>query len=772
MDRAYAHSREGKAVEEWHPLDEHLFDTSALAAKFAAAFGSGPWGALAGLWHDIGKYQPAFQERLIKSSNDSIMLDDDDGHGRSAKVPHAPAGAIHVNEVCRRASRKLGAADGPLAMIIAGHHSGLNRNPSDFSAQILKNEDHLRSLNDAIRGGAPRDILEQALPDLPPLFRFMPQEDKDERKLRVEFWTRMLFSALIDADRLDTERAMDARRFQLREQAAARRASLGQLRTQLEAHLLRLAVEKGTKLDEIQDDDARTRAASVLDLRAEVLDACRTKALLPRGRFSLTVPTGGGKTLASLAFALDHAIKHELCRVIVVIPFTSIIDQTASVFRDVFESLGRTGKAAIIEHHSNLDPVRETVRNRLASENWDAPIVVTTSVQFFESLFTNRTTTARKLHNIARSVLVFDEVQTLPHHLRAPIFDGLNQLVDHYGCSALCCTATQPALSLKQVGREAFPYLKDVTEIIFDVPKAFATVAHRVKVEFPASEESTTWEQLSALIREHERVLAIVHKRNDARDLWRLLPEDTFHLSALMCSAHRKQVLDEIRLELKGNKPCRVVSTTLVEAGVDLDFPAVFRALGGADAMAQAAGRCNREGKLTDPGRLILFRAPSKPPKGLERGLEATKILLGKDKWLDLFNPNTYNEYFRTFFSGLMPDGLDIMRARIELDFPEVAQKFHMIEEEGQVAVVVQFGDAADRVQRFRTYPSRRTLRALQPFVVNAPQRSYEMFVAAGRIEPIHDQIQWLAYGEQYDARFGLKIDEIAPRNPAGLISE
>lgn len=775
----FAHTREGAPSVQWHLLEDHLRDTARRAEAHASAFGSGPWGELEGLWHDLGKYAPDFQDLLLSTAEDAEVGDASvlDARPARGRVDHSSAGAVHAYE--RTAGKSAGANKFPaevaaLTMVIAGHHSGLGKR-SEIENERLKNPDKQARLREAKRGGAPAALLDRDLPELPPWLRFSSGDSKDQMSLRFEFWTRMLFSALIDADRLDTERARDPKRFDLRERLAARAASLGDLQQRLDAHLVGVSEASRARLAELAEG-ARGRAAAVLDLRARVLDACRTAAERPPGRHSLTVPTGGGKTLAALAFALGHALRHGLRRVIVVIPFTSIIDQTAKVYHDVFKGLGRAGKAAVIEHHSNLDPLRETFRNRLASENWDAPIIVTTSVQFFESLFTDKTTAARKLHNIARSVLIFDEVQTLPPELRAPIFDALNQLVDHYGCSALFCTATQPALGLAQVGRQDFPHLKELAEVVPDVPKAFAAVADRVEVEYPTTDGPTTWEELAARVASHELALAIVHRRDDARTLCGLLPADTYHLSALMCPAHRKEVLAVITAAIKADQPCRVVSTTLIEAGVDLDFPVVFRALGGIDAMAQAAGRCNREGRLCGPdgrpipGRLILFHAPTDPPQGLQLGLETTGTLL-KAGPLDLFAPQTYDRYFKQFFSSINPDRHGITRERVDRNFPEVAKRFQMIDDRGQVTLVVPFGDADRRIASYRSRPGRHTLRALQSFTVNVPQAVQALFEKAGLIEIIHDQVVWLKTdgAPQYDLRFGLTIDVIVPLNPDSL---
>jgi CRISPR-associated endonuclease/helicase Cas3 len=352
--------------------------------------------------------------------------------------------------------------------------------------------------------------------------------------------------------------------------------------------------------------------SAVNTLRADILRQCRDKAALPAGFFSLTVPTGGGKTLSSLAFALNHAQKYDKRRVIYAIPYTSIIEQTADVFRDVFATLG---DEVLIEHHSQADAADrdETARSRLACENWDAPLVVTTNVQLFESLFAAKTSRCRKLHNIVNSIIVLDEAQQLPPEFLQPILAALNLLVKHYGVTVVLCTATQPALNSTAYFDKSKDMrgLENVREII-DHPDALFTALERVKVELPPDLNATaSWADIAAQIEQEDCVLAIVSTRKAARELHRLLPKNTLHLSALMCGAHRKVVVDEIKARLQAKRegrdvePLRVVSTQLVEAGVDMDFPVVFRALAGLDSIAQAAGRCNREGLLPGKGRVM-----------------------------------------------------------------------------------------------------------------------------------------------------------------------
>ena len=735
----YAHTRPGP-IEDWQPLEEHLDAVAELAAYFADAFGSAEWARLAGLWHDIGKYADDFQYYLGYFA-DKDVRDVSYEDGRPGRVDHSTAGAVHLLDRCAghlygSDADKLPAAEAALAMVLAGHHSGLPESKNFEPARLMKSEKRAR-LKAARDGGASASRLDVDLPALPPMLARETFRDPTDAPLRYDLWTRMLFSTLIDADRLDTEHAMNEAQADRRRGSAPDPDILPTLSERVDVHLAGISA-KAAKLDDL-GPEARRRAEAVLKLRADVLAACRGKAPLPPGRRSLTVPTGGGKTLAALSYALQHAIKNDLRRVIVVIPFTSIIDQTAAVYREAFGDLA----GALVEHHSNLDPDRDTAANRFASENWDAPVVVTTSVQFFESLFTARGTPARKLHNIAKSVVVFDEVQALPHGLRAPIFDVLNQLVDFYHVSALFCTATQPALGLSEVNRQNFPYLEGVEEVVADVPAAFAAVRDRVVADFSRVAEPTPWVDLAAELTALPRVLTIVQRRDDARDLCQLVP-DAHHLSARMCPAHRREVLKAIREALKRDGKCRVISTTLVEAGVDLDFPVVYRALGGVDALAQAAGRCNREGRLVDdqhrpiPGRLVVFRSPTEPPRGsLRLGASTTSTLLSQHADLDLFDPVTCDRYFDRYLGGITPDERNVMAARLARDFPEVEKRFQMIDDQGRVSVVVPYGDAEARVAAYRVAPNAGTLRGLQPFVVDVSLREAEAL--GGLIETIND---------------------------------
>ena len=719
--RTYAHTRPGQSEETWQDLREHHEGTGALAECFAAFFGAGPWGYLAGLWHDLGKYHPEFQQYLRQL-----------GPG----IEHAITGAWHA--------MRLDPSALPLALVIAGHHAGLPNIVSDSKSGIRSLKLHLDQADDqgfvaTALAQVPTDLLTKPLPKLPERLRISPGQKQFQKKRArrdLELWTRFLFSALVDADSLNTEAFGQGH---TRQQIFGDFDSIPELRTRLDRYVDELA--------------AGAQRSTLNATRAEILAACRRTATQQPGIFSLSVPTGGGKTLASMAFALRHAEEHTLRRVIIVAPFISIIDQNAAIYRKAL------GDDQVIEHHSNLDPKKSSRRHDLATENWDAPIIVTTAVQFFESLFANRRSRCRKLHNVVRSVIVIDEVQTLPKDFLAPILEVLGELRDHYGCTLVLSSATQPAL----LQREALPFgLTHVTEIIED-PKGLARRLDRFDVQWPdPAAPPLPWDTLAGELADHPRVLAIVHCRQDARDLARLLPKDgLYHLSTLMCAAHRLAVIERIKQALADptRSPVRVVSTQLIEAGVDLDFPVVYRALGPLDSLIQAGGRCNREGG-DERGRLIVFRAPTPPPPGNpKQGLAVVEALLAeKGGTLDLQDPELVERYFKRLYYGCNLDSKGIQAARGDLNFATVGRKFKLIEDHRR-PIVVPYGEASTRLEELhRGRLSRKMLRALQPYLVQVSERDYKELQRDDALEEIHETVFALSISQNhlYDEYFGL----------------
>jgi CRISPR-associated endonuclease/helicase Cas3 len=707
----YAHSLEGKGPESWQRLEDHLRRVADKAGDFAGPFGAAEWARVLGAFHDIGKQNPRFQQRLTGENT---------GH-----ADHKGAGA--------RLFENLGTGFGRMAAYcIAGHHGGL----PDF-----RDSGHGTSLGRVLERAFV--LPEGDVPDgiRPPDWPFVP-----ENGFQCSFFTRMLFSALVDADFLDTEAFMDADRSGRREPGPP----LDVLREALDRHLAAF--------------DGKGRINS---LRVEILAHCREQAALAPGLFTLTVPTGGGKTLTSMAFALDHALRHGLRRVVYVIPYTSIIEQNARVFRDIFP------EGAVIEHHSNFDPrnafcdednARESAgarRHRLACENWDAPVVVTTNVQFFESLFAAKPSPCRKLHNLAGSVIVLDEAQMLPVDFLDPCLRALEELAAHYGCSVVLCTATQPALR-----REDFaPGLAglDGRELAPDparLHRAFRRTELRDLGELALP-------KVADLIREREQVLCIVNTRARASELFELIRDEpgARHLSALMCPAHRSERLAGIRAMLRAGEPCRVVSTQLVEAGVDVSFPEVIREMAGLDSITQAAGRCNREGERDEAAPVSVFY----PAEGLPRAFSAqaehaASVLRGRNCG-DPFSPEAIRQYFGLHY-WLKRDRLDRKRIldalgneRGEWYFRRAADDFRIIDNP-MAPVIVPWDDRARELVealRYAEHPGG-ILRKLQQYTVQVYEGQFRALDEAGAVETVADGCEALCRMEFYDDLFGLRV--------------
>jgi CRISPR-associated endonuclease/helicase Cas3 len=736
----YAHSVDGRPKDDWELLQVHLDEVSVLAAEFAAKFGARDWGQVAGALHDIGKFSAEFQAKLA---------------GSQRKVDHSTAGA-------RVAAETFGPKGRLLAYVIAGHHAGLANWDGDGSG-LLTLDHRLDPARLAIPSFAAWDQ-SASLPaqlSAPRLTRRAELKGLLAREgTSLAMFARFLLSALVDADRLCTEafyRAAEGRGPAARGQWQP----LAILKGRLDRHMLDVASKAAHDVD--------PRRQIVQRERAGILAAARAAATQPKGLFSLTVPTGGGKTLASLTFALNHAVKHELDRVIFVIPFTSIIEQTARVFR---EALGPDLAGHIIEHHSAFredeavaklergqgeSALQAGERLRFATENWDAPIIVTTAVQFFESLFSNGTSRCRKLHNIARSVIIMDEAQTLPLVLLRPTIAAIEELTLNYGASAVLCTATQPAITAQRPDGSAglVGGLRDVREIIAE-PDALYERLRRVTVQ---KRRTVTLDELTHELSALEQVLCIVGTRAQARDLYKELraesdPAMLFHLSALMCPAHRTAKLAEIKQALKVG-PCRVVATTVVEAGVDIDFPVVWRQMAGLDSIAQAAGRCNREGRFAkEAAHVHLFEVDGWTSIRELRANEdaAREVLRHHDDPLGL---TAMRAYFEALYEGRAQgrhDGLDRERimemcnaraAKCELPFADIANVYKLIESVMEPVIVPWDEEARDALAHLSnpgvaTESIRGLARRLQPYMVNIPKDAFARLTQAGRIAPVN----------------------------------
>lgn len=726
----YGHSRKDKPKSEWQPLIEHLTNTADLAEKFGSDAGISELARTAALLHDIGKYSKEFQKRL-------------DGSGQ--KVDHATAGAKEIRNLFNKTQKYF--AD-MLAYCIAGHHTGLpdygDSTDVDGAGTLLARVEK-KPLKDYSAYKTEIDTNALALPAHVKL-----RPDKKQPGFSFAFLTRMIFSALVDADFQETQAYM-------KDDLTLRggHESIEQLCEKFNTYL--------HKFDNPENE--------INKKRTETLKACITQADSKQGFFKLTIPTGGGKTESSMAFALNHAVKHGLKRVIYVIPFTSIIEQNAGKFK---ESLGEEN---VLEHHSNFDwkkgsgtdsesaddETKEVMdKLKLASENWDIPIVVTTNVQFFESLFANKSSRCRKLHNIAKSVIIFDEAQMLPQNYLDPCMFAVKELVQNYGASAVFCTATQPALNQR---------LPDVqfTELAPD-PQALFDFYKRVQVTNIGKTPDT---ELIEKIQEHPQALCIVNTRKHAKGLFdQLDSEGNFHLSTLMCPTHRKEVLKTIRSLLadKSKPTCRVISTQVMEAGIDVDFPVGFRALAGLDSIVQAAGRVNREMKrgvsdifVFDPETPHIKRKPI----FIEQGARVAESIL-RDYGNNPESELAIGKYFELLYSLQSKDGFDVKKIiacfhkgtdELDFDFKKAADEFRMIEN-NTVAVVIPYNEEAKKIleqTRYHPFPYK-FARQLQMFTVNIYEKEFERIRSKGVIETYNETYEVLTNMDFYDKQTGLVL--------------
>ena len=683
----YAHT--SGATGDWQLLSDHLYAVAEKAREFAEPFSSGDLAYWAGLLHDLGKFNPDFQTYLKaaeKARKENLV-------GPTRGPDHSSAGMVVARTAYIQDYPQLGQTGqgAELAWSIASHHAGLAGLASLEERLVRKSHD--TAVSQAIQ------IAVETMPELRALLDAQPTLPLLPSNRSRELFIRMLLSSLVDADHLDTEAWLNPEKHAHRERILSSISDL--LETVLENQGKLIASAKDTYINQA---------------RREIYYAALKKSAEHTGFFRLSVPTGGGKTRTVLAFALKHAEEHNLRRVIFAIPYTSIIEQTADEFRKIL------GSENVLEHHSALaakddeqDPNNWT---RLATDNWDAPIIVTTTVQLFESLFSNRPGKVRKLHNLARSVIVLDEAQTLPIPLLNPILDALSELVQpRYGATVILCTATQPALD-ESLG---FPALADVREIAPEPQRYFHSLS-RVSYEIHL-DERWSWEDVAEQMWEGEQALCIVNTKAQARSLFAVLDDpDALHLSTNMCPAHRLTTLRKIRVLLNEEKPCRVVSTQLVEAGVDLDFPLVLRALGPLDSIVQAAGRCNREGKLDKQGRVIVFKPEEHTlPRGVYKSAAGlAETLLNQNA--DLEAIETFQRYFRTLYQTLVNrDAHDIQTLRERFDYPKVAEEFKMIPSD-TVPVVIRDYEPSKVAAVLARGISRLSMRDLQPYLVNVYQ--------------------------------------------------
>ena len=709
-------------------VKEHSVGTSDLSESFAAVFGAAAWGKQNGWWHDMGKYtRNSFQPYIRSASGMTVE------QKVVNKSDHSSAGAI-------LAKVKLPGYYQPLAYCIAGHHSGL----LDWTSSGEANLDRRLSKTDCYQ-----EMLKDAPEEMQEVVASLDQPLVDDFEKEMHQWIRMLFSCLVDADYLDTERFMQP-------EQANRRGQYDSMET--------LKDRFDTYMESLTAD---APASFINEKRAAILSRCREMAGGLPGFFSLTVPTGGGKTLASMAWALTHAVRYQKDRIVIVIPYTSIIVQTAAVLRNIF------GAENVVEHHSNLqrDSNDERSPSLLATENWDAPIIVTTNVQFFESLYACRSSRCRKLHNICNSVVILDEAQMLPVEFLRPVLDILQSLQASFKASILFTTATLPVFSGHiGTGPEAFNGLKTPVTEITSVHDNLFEAFKRVELHWPEPNTTTTFDELAGKLSGYDSVLCIVNTRKEARELCRRMPEGTLHLSRMMCSAHIMEVIKLIKQKLKNNEPVRVISTQLVEAGVDIDFPVVYRAFAGLDSIIQAAGRCNREGRLNEKGELgqvFVFKFENSILRGLMgKGANTLREMLSVSDGEDLFSPACIAQYFSLFYANCNTfDRAEIKKnlyegaAEMNFFFATAADRFRLIDDKDSVSILVGYGDGATLLEELkRNGPEFWLLRKLQQYSVSVRKWDFEQLRKQGTVAE-YAGIFILEDSRCYDEQAGLVLD-------------
>lgn len=707
-----SHIKSQNGNQEWclQSNEEHSKNVAILAERFASIFGFGQIGKILGELHDKGKEQESFQNHIKSSSGY-------DNNIKDVPVKHAYVGALLAKRLYPQFCEIIGPE-------IYGHHSGLHDycDYNDILNKDIPNDVDSNSIN--IKLETPEGVKNL-------------KESSDCHHL-----IRMLFSCLVDADYLDTEAFMNKHNALLRGKAD----SLNALKPMLDKY--------------IADLKENARDTPVNKIRSKVQKRCLETSSMETGFYSLTVSTGGGKTLSSLVWAINHAIQHNKERIIIAIPYTSIITQTAGILRSIF------GDKNVLEHHSNvdLDNIKDkelSEQQRLSTENWDYPIVVTTNVQLFESMYSNRPKACRKLHNIANSVLVLDEVQTLPLEFLQPIIDGLKSYNRLFSTTVLFTTASLPALKDDPiVNKFKFKGIENLTEII---PDDFELHKKLRRVELYFDNERSTHEEIAQRLEREKRVLCIVNTRKHAQAIYEKLPHDemTFHLSRMMCSAHIKKTIDEIKLALKNpeNEKIIVVATQLIEAGVDIDFPIVYRQNAGLDSILQAAGRCNREGKLS-VGHTHVFSLGPNPSGFISNASNALKNMVDVKDW---FDPQTMIQYFYQLFSRTPSfDKKNIKEYLYDpmgLCFKQAAQEFKLIDDNG-ISVIVNYEDSSIIAKELISNGiSYNLMRKLGQYTVSVHEKDFKELNQAGFITEIAEGIYFLPDAKQYDEKVGLTLN-------------
>ncbi|MDD5486035.1 MAG: CRISPR-associated helicase Cas3' [Dehalococcoidales bacterium] len=755
MDQLLSHvDRDTGRVE---PLKEHLELVAERAKEYASALGASEEAYMAGLMHDLGKYGEPFQRRL---------------RGEGKYIDHWSAGAWEILQLYK--SKGIASA-----LAIQGHHLGLQCGNKDNLAKL--NPQHLKErhpLNLKLSEGNIRLLEKDGLSVLP--------EDKINSLFQVGINNtssmldvRMLYSAIVDADFIETEAwfSMD--------DCGNRKYRKPGMHLKPEEALCRLNSHLATI--KAESDSSH----QINQVRADLYQACIDASLKHQGLFTLSAPTGSGKTMAMLAFALSHAIKHKLRRIIVVIPYLSIIEQTIRAYRKVFhpylssEELGQY----ILEHHSlsnskkNSDEIEvEDYSRRLLTENWDAPVIVTTSVQLLESLFSNRPSSCRKLHRLAGSVILFDEVQTLPFSLAIPTLAALSHLSEKYRSTVVFSTATQPAFNhLDSFVKKHCSNGWNPQEIVPTELKLFSR-AGRTRINWPKQQGAISWVGLAKKLAKYKQVLCVTNLKKHATLLLEEVEKENavnnYHLSTNMCPAHRQAVLDKVKDLLGKRFDCRLISTQCIEAGVDIDFPVVYRAMGPLEAIAQAAGRCNRNGNLPEKGEVFVFKPETDnrekiyPDGAYQQGATVTEMLLVENAGeLALDEPSLYLSYYRKLYSFTRPEShkQELYEAIQRQNFIEVNRLYRIIDQDTINVLVPYFPEGNRQIfdslrnEVLNKGLNRDWIRQARPYSVSLFRPKYAGDSLYDALEPVkistgEDAEDWYIYKEEgdYDNKTGL----------------
>ena len=700
---------------------EHAIGTANCAEKFASSFTVPIYGKILGLYHDIGKFSKEFQNYLLYG-------------GVKGSVDHTGAGSI---EIFKTGLNSKNPTFFLLAMCIAGHHGGLpdmGDNPKTSEKGTL-----LYRLNNS------------SFPDYAVYKEYLPSIKSEDvpditKNLTTAFaqmfYVRMLYSCLVDADYLDTE-------VFLADKTVLRSGFIDITKMKL------LVDEYTSKFDP---------ASSALNkMRCELLKQCKDAGSdnkqIHKNLYTLTIPTGGGKTLSSLSFALNRAVLTGRQRIIYVIPYTSIIEQNAGVFK------GIVGKNNVVEHHMNVvyDDTDGSNRKKLATENWDAPLIVTTNVQFIESIFANKPSKCRKLHNIANSIIIFDEAQMLPEDYLLPCVEVIKELTEHYNCCVVLCTATQPSLD---------KFFDNKALEIIDKPKFYYDVFKRTKIKILGK---LTKSELAAKLKKYSQVLCIVGTKRKAQQIFELLKEEknVYHLSTNMYPAHRKRILEEVRVKLKNGEVCRVISTSLIEAGVDVDFPTVYKEMDALDSIVQAAGRCNREGKRNVEDSIVyVFELEGNSNKLRLLEKQVTENIL--QEYEDISSPEAITAYFNKLHV-LLAENLDkrkifefLKHGRQRFYFKTIASMVKIINDNTK-SIFIPFDSNAKIIEQELRSGARtkELMRKMGAYCVNIYyqadnihlESAYEKLLHNNKIEILDENITILVDDKVYDNKIGLIVD-------------